>query len=345
MIVRLRRLARAPAASTRPCAGSPARWAGRADLAVRHVVGERDWEAEIGRRRRCPTAGSSTSRSRYEDDMPSLLAAADLVGHPGRARSTWPSSPCVGLPVGARAAAHRHRDHQTANAEALVDAGAAVLVPDAELDADRLVAEVDALLADPGRRAAMGDAAGSSAGPMPPAASPARAARAGDGARPSVPRRAAADRPRRPTVRCWPDPAASHIVGVGGAGMSAIATVLAAMGHQVTRQRPQGARPGLERLRALGVDVAVGHDADDVGARPSSWRRSTAIRDDNPEVVAARAAGCPVLRRAEVLAAIAATRPDRSRWPAPTARPRRRRCWPSSWSRPASTRRSSSAAT
>ncbi len=50
-------------------------------------------------------------------------------------------------------------DHQTANADALVAAGAAVKVPDAELDAARLAAEVDALLAEPARLDAMSAAA------------------------------------------------------------------------------------------------------------------------------------------------------------------------------------------
>jgi UDP-N-acetylglucosamine--N-acetylmuramyl-(pentapeptide) pyrophosphoryl-undecaprenol N-acetylglucosamine transferase len=50
-------------------------------------------------------------------------------------------------------------DHQTANADALVAAGAAVKIPDAELDPARLAAEVDALLADPARLDAMGAAA------------------------------------------------------------------------------------------------------------------------------------------------------------------------------------------
>jgi UDP-N-acetylglucosamine--N-acetylmuramyl-(pentapeptide) pyrophosphoryl-undecaprenol N-acetylglucosamine transferase len=50
-------------------------------------------------------------------------------------------------------------DHQTRNAEVFVAAGAAVMVPDAELDTDRLAAELDRLLAEPARLAAMGDAA------------------------------------------------------------------------------------------------------------------------------------------------------------------------------------------
>jgi UDP-N-acetylglucosamine--N-acetylmuramyl-(pentapeptide) pyrophosphoryl-undecaprenol N-acetylglucosamine transferase len=50
-------------------------------------------------------------------------------------------------------------DHQTGNARALVDGGAAVLVVDAEMDAARLVAEVERLVGDPVRMAAMGEAA------------------------------------------------------------------------------------------------------------------------------------------------------------------------------------------
>ena len=51
------------------------------------------------------------------------------------------------------------RDHQTKNAQALVAAGAAIVIPDAECTADRLASELDALLTDPDRLAAMGAAA------------------------------------------------------------------------------------------------------------------------------------------------------------------------------------------
>jgi UDP-N-acetylmuramate--alanine ligase len=101
-------------------------------------------------------------------------------------------------------------------------------------------------------------------------------------------------------------PTRVHVVGVGGAGMSAIATVLAAMGHQVTGSDLK-ASPGLERLRAAGVAVAVGHRAENVGD-VDVVAISTAVPAGNAEVVAAEARGIPVLRRAEVLAAIAATR-------------------------------------
>ncbi|HET9292303.1 MAG TPA: glycosyltransferase, partial [Actinomycetes bacterium] len=56
-------------------------------------------------------------------------------------------------------------DHQTANARYMEAAGAAVVVPDAEMDGARLTAEVDALLADPARLAAMATAARAAAAP------------------------------------------------------------------------------------------------------------------------------------------------------------------------------------
>ena len=96
-----------------------------------------------------------------------------------------------------------------------------------------------------------------------------------------------------------------HIVGIGGAGMSAIASVLAAMGHRVTGSDLKES-PGLDRLRALGVGVAVGHDASHVGDA-HLVTASTAIPKNNPEIRAARAQGIPVLRRAEILALLART--------------------------------------
>jgi undecaprenyldiphospho-muramoylpentapeptide beta-N-acetylglucosaminyltransferase len=128
------------------------RWAGRDDVDIRHVVGDRDWD-EIGGRGR-----PGYEQVRYEDDMPRALAAADV----GVFRSG--SSMCfelaaVGLPSVLVPSPHVTGDHQTGNARALADAGAAVVVPDAELSAARLDAELSGLLADPARRAAMAEAA------------------------------------------------------------------------------------------------------------------------------------------------------------------------------------------
>ena len=97
-----------------------------------------------------------------------------------------------------------------------------------------------------------------------------------------------------------------HVVGIGGAGMSAIATVLAAMGHRVTGSDLK-ASAVVERVRAVGVPVTVGHAADNVGDA-ELVAVSTAIPASNVEIAAAQERGIPVLRRAEVLAAVVATR-------------------------------------
>lgn len=97
-----------------------------------------------------------------------------------------------------------------------------------------------------------------------------------------------------------------HVVGVGGSGMSAIASVLAAMGHEVSGTDLKESAP-LDRLRRAGIAVHVGHEAGHLG-RAEVVAVSTAVPSTNPEVAAAVEAGLPVLRRAEVLAGICATR-------------------------------------
>jgi UDP-N-acetylmuramate--alanine ligase len=87
-----------------------------------------------------------------------------------------------------------------------------------------------------------------------------------------------------------------HVVGVGGAGMSAIALVLRAMGHSVSGSDAVDG-PVLDRLRAAGVAVGVGSDPDRL-AGVDAVAASTAVPADDPELAAARTAGIPVLRRA-----------------------------------------------
>ncbi|MCY4271283.1 MAG: UDP-N-acetylmuramate--L-alanine ligase [bacterium] len=97
-----------------------------------------------------------------------------------------------------------------------------------------------------------------------------------------------------------------HLLGVGGAGMSAIAVVLRGLGCSVSGS-DSDSTPVLDRLRDIGVEVFVGHDASQV-AGADIVARSTAVGRDNPEVAAARRAGIPVYRRAEILAAITGMR-------------------------------------
>jgi UDP-N-acetylmuramate--alanine ligase len=98
-----------------------------------------------------------------------------------------------------------------------------------------------------------------------------------------------------------------HVVGVAGAGMSAIALVLARMGHTVSGSDIKSAAV-LERLAAAGVDVHVGNRAEHVPADADAVVYSTAIPATNVELVAAAALGIPVLHRSAALAALAATR-------------------------------------
>ena len=97
-----------------------------------------------------------------------------------------------------------------------------------------------------------------------------------------------------------------HLLGVGGAGMSAIAVVLRSLGCQVSGSDSSDS-PVLDRLREFGVDVFVGHRASQVTGA-DLIARSTAVDEENPEVVAARQAGIPVYRRAEILSAITGLR-------------------------------------
>jgi UDP-N-acetylmuramate--alanine ligase len=99
-------------------------------------------------------------------------------------------------------------------------------------------------------------------------------------------------------------PGRYHIVGVGGPGMSAIALVLAGMGHRVSGSDLR-ALPVLDRLRAAGVDVHVGHSRDLIDG-VDAVTASSAIPSRNVELVAARASGTLVLRRGEMLAAVCA---------------------------------------
>lgn len=110
---------------------------------------------------------------------------------------------------------------------------------------------------------------------------------------------------RRPDVDLT-SPRRVHIVGIGGAGMSAIATVLARMGHHVTGSDLKESR-GLDRLRLLGIRADVGHRAEHV-ADADAVVVSTAIPASNPEVRAAGERGVPLVRRADALRALAATR-------------------------------------
>ncbi len=97
-----------------------------------------------------------------------------------------------------------------------------------------------------------------------------------------------------------------HIIGIGGAGMAAIAEVLHGMGHRVSGSDLH-ASGAFDRLIGLGIDAVIGHDVSNVG-NPDVVARSTAIPDSNVEVAEVLRRGEVVLRRAELLGAMTSMR-------------------------------------
>ena len=103
-----------------------------------------------------------------------------------------------------------------------------------------------------------------------------------------------------PTMKMTAGIGPVHFVGIGGIGMSGIAEVLHNLGYEV-----QGSdlteSANVQRLREKGIKVAIGHDAANI-AGATVLVVSSAVKRDNPELMAARARLLPVVRRAEMLA-------------------------------------------
>jgi UDP-N-acetylmuramate--alanine ligase len=93
-----------------------------------------------------------------------------------------------------------------------------------------------------------------------------------------------------------------HLIGIGGTGLSAIARVLLEMGYAVSGS-DRAESPFTRDLQLAGATICIGHRPENV-AGSDLVVRSSAIPDDNPEVVAARAAGIPVLKRADFLGSL-----------------------------------------
>lgn len=135
------------------------RWAERADLALYHVTGRRDWD-EL--QPLVPGLGASGGlfyrRVPFEEHMDRLYAAVDVMvcraGASTVAELTVAGVPAVLVPLPGAPG-----DHQTANARVLVGAGAAVLLSDERCDASALASVLEELIADPGRLATMAKAA------------------------------------------------------------------------------------------------------------------------------------------------------------------------------------------
>lgn len=93
-----------------------------------------------------------------------------------------------------------------------------------------------------------------------------------------------------------------HFIGIGGIGMSGIAEILHNQGYTV-QGSDASLNPNVQRLRDMGIKVEIGQSGDNLG-KAEVVVISSAIKRDNPELMAARARALPVVRRAEMLAEI-----------------------------------------
>lgn len=129
--------------------------ASRDDLAIRHIVGDRDWD-QFGDQ--CIDGDLTYQTVRYEDAMADVYAAADLVvcraGATSVAEIAETGTPAILVPLPGAPG-----DHQTRNARALADHGGARLIVDHELTSELVVTLLDELLDDPSALSAMGAAA------------------------------------------------------------------------------------------------------------------------------------------------------------------------------------------
>lgn len=91
-----------------------------------------------------------------------------------------------------------------------------------------------------------------------------------------------------------------HFVGIGGSGMSGIAEVLLNLGYTISGS-DLSSNSASQRLASLGADVKIGHAAENI-AGADAVVTSTAVKADNPEVIAARAKHIPIVPRALMLA-------------------------------------------
>lgn len=94
-----------------------------------------------------------------------------------------------------------------------------------------------------------------------------------------------------------------HFIGIGGAGMSGIAKILAQRGARVAGSDARDS-PAAEALRGLGVTVHVGHAAGHLASDATCVVVSSAIREDNPELVRAAELSIPVVHRSDALASL-----------------------------------------
>lgn len=94
-----------------------------------------------------------------------------------------------------------------------------------------------------------------------------------------------------------------HLIGIGGVSMSPLAEVLSGLGLVITGSDISESER-TERLRRLGMNIKIGHDASNIGPDTEFVVRTAAAHDDNPEIAKARELGIPVFERTQAWGAI-----------------------------------------
>ena len=271
-----------------------------APCAVLHAAGRRDYDTLLAR---LVSLGSPPHYRLfpYVEPFADALAAADLAA--ARAGGSVFELAAAGLASILVPYPHATGNHQDANARFMEQAGAAIVIPDDELDGPRLAREVGGLLGAPQRMAAMSNAAREVARPDAAEVVAREVLRVvtNDGIEGWLRR---GEGPRYRRLREQPLPGRSrtivaramagdslnapfagralHFIGIGGAGMSGLALVAQQLGAAVTGS-DQAESSYCERLRAAGIEPVIGHDASNV-PEGAEVVVSTAIPEDNPEL-------------------------------------------------------------
>ena len=244
---------------------------------VVHITGEREFGLSA------PRAAPHYRVLPYTASLGPLLAAADLVV--SRAGGSVFEIAAAGRPAILVPSPNVTADHQSQNAAHIADGGAAIVIADSDLTAVRLSAEVDALLAAPDRLAGMAEAARRLARPD------------------------ASERIATELLALAPVTLADrrlHMLGIGGAGMSALAVVAYAWGADVSGC-DRAESDYSQRLRRFGIEVAEGHDR--AHLEPGmEVVVSSAVPDELDELAAASELGLRVMGRGELLAELVALR-------------------------------------
>ena len=250
-------------------------------------------------------AGVRAHLATFFANLPEEMAKAHLViGRAGA--STVAELTVMGRPAILVPLPHAIDNDQLQNATRLAESGGAWCIEQKELTPERL-AERDRPPAGVARSAGAGGGRGQAPGPAR-CRRPARRSGRGAGRQTARKARKASIRPdgvdwtarEYDSMQMPGEMGPVHILGIGGIGMSAIAEILHAKGYTV-QGSDQKDSANVRRLRAKGIRVFVGHDPVNlVGARFIVI--STAVKPGNPELEAARQAGLPIIRRAEMLA-------------------------------------------